>query len=84
MKLHFASIVILLVSLLASASAKQSTTASSQTPQNKTTKDNKDVVRISVTLVQVDVTVTDRKGRSITDLKPEDFELGGSVRLAKI
>jgi VWFA-related protein len=34
-----------------------------------------DVVRISVTLVQVDVTVTDRKGRQVTDLKPEDFEI---------
>lgn len=38
-------------------------------------KDRDDVVRISVTLVQVDVTVTDGKGRSITDLKPEDFEV---------
>lgn len=34
-----------------------------------------DVVRISVTLVQVDAVVTDRSGRIITDLKPDEFEL---------
>ena len=34
-----------------------------------------DVVRISVTLVQVNVTVTDHKGRQVTDLKPTDFEI---------
>lgn len=75
MKLRLTLNIILLLSLLASASAKQAAAVSSQTPQNKTTKDHKEVVRISVTLVQVDVTVTDGKGRSITDLKPEDFEL---------
>src|SRR5262249_39137151 len=34
-----------------------------------------DVVRISVTLVQVDAEVTDGKGKYVTDLKPEDFEI---------
>jgi VWFA-related protein len=34
-----------------------------------------DVVKISVTLVQVDAVVTDSKGRQVTDLKPEDFEI---------
>ena len=34
-----------------------------------------DVVRISVTLVQIDVGVTDGKGRPVTDLKPGDFEV---------
>ncbi len=74
MKLRFTLNVILLLSLLASASGKQAAATSSQTPQNNPAKD-KEVVRISVTLVQVDVTVTDGKGRSITDLKPEDFEV---------
>src|SRR5205085_7281154 len=37
--------------------------------------DKDDVVRISVTLVQVDAVVTDGKGRYVTDLKPEDFEV---------
>lgn len=34
-----------------------------------------DVVKISTTLIQVDVTVTDKKGNIVTDLKPEDFEI---------
>src|SRR5689334_693335 len=38
-------------------------------------RDTDDVVKISVTLVQVDAVVTDRKGRHVTDLQPEDFEI---------
>ncbi len=34
-----------------------------------------DVVKISTTLIQLDVTVTDRSGKVVTDLKPEDFEV---------
>jgi len=33
------------------------------------------VIRISVTLVQVDAVVTDSRGRQVTDLKAEDFEV---------
>ncbi len=36
---------------------------------------NEEVVRISVRLVQIDGTVTDKDGRAVTDLKKEDFEL---------
>src|SRR5262249_9282455 len=32
-----------------------------------------DVVRITTTLVQVDAVVTDKSGRQITDLRPDDF-----------
>jgi VWFA-related protein len=46
-----------------------------QQQKSATQKNGDEVVRISVTLVQVDVSVTDGKGRSITDLKPEDFEV---------
>src|SRR5215510_8680984 len=41
--------------------------------QQKSSRD--EVVRISVTLVQVDAVVTDSRGKQVTDLKPEDFEL---------
>ena len=34
-----------------------------------------EVVKISTTLIQVDATVTDRRGRIIRNLKPEDFEV---------
>ena len=34
-----------------------------------------DLIKISTTLIQLDVTVTDKKGNVVTDLKPEDFEI---------
>lgn len=37
--------------------------------------DREDVVKISTTLIQLDVIVTDKKGNQVTDLKPEDFEI---------
>lgn len=33
------------------------------------------MVRITANLVQFDVTVTDKQGRPVTGLKPEDFEV---------
>jgi len=33
------------------------------------------VIRITVSLVQVDAVVTDSKGRQVTNLRPEDFEI---------
>jgi VWFA-related protein len=39
------------------------------------TESDGEVVKISTTLIQVDATVTDRKGNIVTDLKPEDFEV---------
>lgn len=44
-----------------------------QTPEP--TPPNDDVVKISTNLIQIDVTVTDKKGNAITDLKAEDFEI---------
>lgn len=37
--------------------------------------DNDDIVKISTTLIQIDVTVTDKNGSVVKDLKPEDFEI---------
>jgi VWFA-related protein len=34
-----------------------------------------DVVKITTTLVQLDVTVTDKKGRVITDIRPDEIEI---------
>jgi VWFA-related protein len=36
---------------------------------------DEDVVKISTSLIQIDVTVTDKKGNIVTDLAPEDFEI---------
>jgi hypothetical protein len=37
--------------------------------------DDTDVVKITTSLIQLDVTVTDKSGRVITDLKPEEIEV---------
>jgi len=45
-------------------------------PTSKPTPpDDGDVVKITTALIQVDVTVTDRKGNIVTDLKPEEIEI---------
>ncbi len=44
-----------------------------QTPTPTPAED--DLIVISTTLIQIDATVTDKKGRIVTDLKPEDFEI---------
>ena len=40
-----------------------------------TPKGDEDVVKITTHLIQVDVTVTDKSGKVVHDLKPEDFEI---------
>ncbi|MCC7309441.1 MAG: VWA domain-containing protein [Acidobacteria bacterium] len=45
--------------------------AASPTP----TPSEGDVVKISTTLIQIDVTVTDKKGKVITDLRPDEIEV---------
>ena len=57
------------VMLLVAAAHGQSVTPKSD--QQNSSKDQ--VVRLSVTLVQVDAVVTDTHGKQVTDLKPSDF-----------
>lgn len=53
-----------------------STTAFAQQPSlTPPATDDEDVVKISTTLIQVDVSVTDKNGKQVTDVKPEDFEI---------
>ena len=51
----------------------------SQTPSPTATpkpaEEDDDIVKISTALIQVDVTVTDKNGKVVTDLKPEEFEV---------
>ena len=44
-------------------------------PQSQPPDQSEPVIRISVNLVQLDAVVTDGKGRQVTDLRPEDFEV---------
>jgi VWFA-related protein len=52
--------------------------ASGQTPGPTATPppaDETDVVKITTALIQLDVTVTDRKGKIVTDLRPDEMEI---------
>ena len=62
---------LLLFMLVASAS----TVSLNQVPAPSGTPDVDDVVKITTKLVQVDVVVTDKKGKQVRDLRPGDFEL---------
>src|SRR5215207_11514824 len=48
--------------------------AAQEPPKQDPTKQG-DIVRIDTNLVQIDVVVTDKNGRQVIDLKPEDFEV---------
>ncbi len=47
----------------------------SPAPTPPTQDEDRDVVKITTNLIQIDVTVTDSKGRLVTDLKPEEIEI---------
>ncbi len=65
-------LIFTFVFVLFSASTSFSQTP---TPTPKLADDDRDVVKISTALVQIDVTVTDREGKIVKDLKPGDFEI---------
>src|SRR2546426_864119 len=41
--------------------------------QTKSSADNDEVIKVTSNLVSLDVIVKDKKGKAVTDLKPEDF-----------
>ena len=49
--------------------------ASQQHQQQGAPAEEEEVVRITTNLVQVDAVVTDKSGRPVTDLRPEEFEI---------
>jgi VWFA-related protein len=55
-----------------------------QPPQQQEVFDESDVVRISTNLVQVDAVVTDKDGRQVTDLRPEEVEIFEDDRPQKV
>jgi VWFA-related protein len=79
MKLFHAVVVTLSLSIFTPVFAQQPQAASPKKSDNQIDSPpahkQGEVVKIGVTLVQIDVTVTDSKGRPVTDLKAEDFEV---------
>ncbi len=84
MKKRFFTVLLTAFSLLTVVAGRQqpptgaqqtAPTKEKQQQQSVAPRNQDEVVRISVTLVQVDVAVTDKKGRPITDLKPEEVEI---------
>lgn len=67
MKFIFCTLAVILVPAFA-AFAQQPTSV-------PTPPDENEVVKISTNLIQIDVTVTDKKGNVITDLKPDEVEI---------
>lgn len=61
---------LFLILLFTSSAFAQNPKTSPTPPTN-----DDDVVKFSTTLIQVDVTVTDKNGKIINDLKPEEFEI---------
>jgi len=55
-----------------------------QKPSKTESQNRDDVVKVTTNLVQVDAIVTDKQGRPVTDLHPEDFELLENGRIRQI
>lgn len=58
----------LVIAAFTSVTAQQPVPSPAQSPQDE-------VIRVTTNLVQADVIVTDKSGRQVTDLRPEDFEV---------
>ncbi|NOT46242.1 MAG: VWA domain-containing protein [Acidobacteria bacterium] len=63
-------VLFLMLPLTSFAQGVKPTTTPTPTPIG-----DSDVVKITTALIRVDVTVTDRKGNVVTDLKPEEVEI---------
>jgi VWFA-related protein len=84
-------LVVILVAHLASGARAQQPSSTSATPpppppspQEIQKPETEDVVRITTNLVQVDAVVTDKNGKVVTDLKPEEIKILEDGREQKI
>ncbi|MBV9958472.1 MAG: VWA domain-containing protein [Acidobacteria bacterium] len=80
MKRQSSLAVLLMLALIAPVCGQTpaptpATTSAPQETQEDPQLGDEDVVRITTNLIQVDAVVTDRSGRPVTDLRPEEFEI---------
>src|SRR5918997_72444 len=80
MKKHTSLILMLILSLFISSLGQTSPTRSTQ----QSGPEDDEVVRITTNLVQVDAVITDKSGKLVTDLRPEEIEIYEDGRLQKI
>lgn len=73
MRNYSPALIILFILLFAAVGFSQTVTPA-PTPLPLPPEDT-DVVKITTTLIQIDATVTDKKGNTVQGLKPEDFEV---------
>ncbi|HKS26917.1 MAG TPA: VWA domain-containing protein [Pyrinomonadaceae bacterium] len=78
---HSSLALLLLLSFITTTFAQTPAQAPAQQP---TQAEQDDVVRITTNLVQVDAVVTDKRGRQVTDLRAEDFEITEDGRRQQI
>lgn len=71
MRKHSSLALVLMLALVAPLCGQ--TPAPSSQPETQI--DDEDVVRITTNLIQVDAVVTDKNGKPVTDLRPEEFEI---------
>jgi VWFA-related protein len=93
LKRHYLLAVLLITQLSSGATSQQPSTTTIGPPPPAEQKplvqeiqkpDADDVVRITTNLVQVDAVVTDKNGKVVTDLKPEEIRIMEDGRQQKI
>src|SRR2546421_2992521 len=80
-------VTLILITQIAPAALSQQPASSPPPPPpvlQPQKPENDEVVRITTNLVQVDAVVTDRNGKLVTDLKPEEVEISEDGRKQKI
>src|SRR2546428_9443700 len=88
MKTFWVPVAILIAQLATSSFAQVPVASPSPSPPPQTSQPQKpeeaDVVRITTNLVQVDAVVTDKSGKVVTDLKPEEVQIFEDGRQQKV
>jgi VWFA-related protein len=74
----------LVAQMICGATAQQTGTSTVAPPPPPQKPDNTDVVRITTNLVQVDAIITDKNGKAVSDLKPEEVQIFQDGKVQKI
>jgi VWFA-related protein len=76
--------ILLIAQLVVGAFGQQPEPSPTPQPTAHQQPENDEVVRINTNLVQVDAVITDKSGKIVTDLKPEELEIFEDGRQQKI